>query len=476
MVLAAIVGSFLNIPEASAASLGGRCSRVGAVILQSSMTLKCAKVGKNLKWTKAFGQSTNGLLKKAINDGDICSTEGNQVTSDGRKYECRRVAGGQAKYFLITTNPQALPNQSSPSSLETCRLADFRSTNVSGQAVTYPTLSVSPMVRNVGSVQVGVVFIEYDDALSRAGEIAAHTEDVKLASRWFSWYSQGKVTYQLRIADRWVRAPRPSSMYVSNQHKRQHGEGGSQLMTDDELAAAYRDLARSAINMDGINVLWVVNPRSINAIDESFMYRDPAGPLIFSIGKDTYESRNFHGLTNGWPIWQQFVHETLHSHGLLGHAPKHEFFSLMNWNGSPGATINSWDAMILDWMRPENLYCVQRNELKKATLKLVPLEREQEGLRGVIVRLSESEALVIESHRRDQWSPRWPIGTYGVTIFRVDTRLDTDFNEGSSTSRYLMTDRKNALMVQGESFETDGVVVSFVASGDNDVIELSLAG
>ena len=51
--------------------------------------------------------------------------------------------------------------------------------------------------------------------------------------------------------------------------------------------------------------------------------------------------------------------------------------------------------MTFGWMRQENIYCVAKDNLKTQTVTLVPLEREQIGLRSVVVKLSEYEVLVI---------------------------------------------------------------------------------
>jgi hypothetical protein len=59
---------------------------------------------------------------------------------------------------------------------------------------------------------------------------------------------------------------------------------------------------------------------------------------------------------------------------------------------------------------------------------------------------------------------------------RVDTRVDTVFDMGSSTGRYLMDDRRNSLMVEGESLETDGVRISLIRSGNQDVVRLEPIG
>jgi len=105
---------------------------------------------------------------------------------------------------------------------------------------------------------------------------------------------------------------------------------------------------------------------------------------------------------------------------------------------------------------------------------LVPIEREQVGLRSVIIKLSEYEALVIESHRKDKWSERWSTGTSGVSVMRVDTRIDTVFDQGNSTGKYLVPVRAHSLdfLKVGQTFTTDGIKVTLVKSGDNDQIRI----
>jgi hypothetical protein len=129
-------------------------------------------------------------------------------------------------------------------------------------------------------------------------------------------------------------------------------------------------------------------------------------------------------------------------------------------------------------MRQENIYCVAKDNLKTQTVTLVPLEREQIGLRSVVVKLSEYEVLVIESHRKDKWSDRWPTGTTGVSILRVDTRKDTVFDMGSSTGTYVVPAREHSLdfLKVGQTFATDGVQISVVATGDNDQIKIERVG
>jgi hypothetical protein len=413
----------------SAASNGGKCTKAGISQKTKGVTFTCVRSGKTLKWVRKPAKVTKPNVP---------------TTASGAQ--------------LLLANPP------SPEPLSNCRLTDARSFKAAGewQAITYPAIANHGFT-NAGVVDVAVVFVDFPDVAGGSSELSEHIAEIKKSAEWYLWFSQGNVKYNLRIADQWVRAPKSSENY----YWLHPGKPGVQLMSDIDIAATYRSLAGSVVDTAGVTTVWAVLPKAITAIDEGFAYRGYPG--VFSIGNDSYRART--------PIWQHFVHETLHSHGALGHSPKNTQIGLF-WNtGSPGATLNSWDAMTLGWMKLENIYCVSKQNLSAQTLALVPLEREQVGLRSVVIKISEFEALVIESHRNDKWSERWPVGTAGVSVMRVDTRNDTVFDMGSSTGTYVVPVRAHSLdfLKVGQSFTTDGVKITLVAAADNDQIRIEQA-
>ena len=355
-------------------------------------------------------------------------------------------------------------NPPSPDPLPACRLPDRRDVRSVGewQAITYPAIPGAGFT-NSGTNVVAIVFVDFPDAPGSEADLRALRNEIAVAAEWYEWFSQGAVRYEMRIADRWVRAPRDSRNYYWKNPTRP----GTQLLPDEEIAATYRDLASSVLDVSGAAVVWAVIPRSVTAIDEGFAHR--GHPSVFSTGSDTYRG--------GWPMWQTFVHETLHSHGILGHSPKHPGLGVLWHTGTDGPSLNSWDAMTLGWMRPEWLYCTSVGTMAPATVALAPLEGRMPGMRAAVVRLSETEALVIESHRRSKWSQRWPSGAAGVSILRVDTRLDTVFDLGSATSRYLVPvgERSLDFLSAGESFVADGVRVTVVSSTPIDQVRIEPA-
>lgn len=424
-----IAVSTLPVASVDAASNGGRCSKVGITQKTKGVAFTCTRVGNSLKWVKK-------AMAKVSTSPSV------------------QTIGAE----LLRVNP------SSPEPLQNCRLPDARTVKFAGdwQAITYPAIANQGFT-NKGTLDVAVVFVDFPDVEGGSAELVDGIAEMKKAAEWYSWFSQGNVKYNLRIADRWVRAPKTSEHFFWLHP----GKTGIQLMPEVDIANIYRSLAASVVDTSGIVSVWVVIPKAVTKIDEGFAYR--AFPGVFSNGSDSYRAKT--------PIWQHFVHETLHSHGALGHSPKNANIGLF-WNtGAAGATLNAWDAMTFGWMNQESLYCVSRNNLKSQTLALVPLEREQSGLRAVIVKLSDYEALIIESHRKDKWSQRWPSGTAGVSVMRVDTRLDTVWDQGPSTGKYLIPAAPHSLefMREGQSFTVDGVKITVVQATENDQIRIEPA-
>jgi hypothetical protein len=162
----------------------------------------------------------------------------------------------------------------------------------------------------------------------------------------------------------------------------------------------------------------------------------------------------------------------------------------------------------MDWINEDQIWCSEIASLKTSEVTLSPLEREQNGVKSAMIKLSPSRVLVLESHRKDKWGKFYE-GFYGVTAYLVDTRFDTDRSceyagtddfKGTKCTRaanYLQFDllhgdyrgerfdnqtgkswgiqtffTKNYFLYEGESFSFENLRVTMVKSGDNDTIRI----
>ena len=137
------------------------------------------------------------------------------------------------------------------------------------------------------------------------------------------------------------------------------------------------------------------------------------------------------------------------------------------------------------------------------------MEREEIGTKAIMIKLSESQLLVIESRRRDRWSsgykgfPGLPVGFYGLIVYKVDTTAKplygveepdgANWKDSSEAYAYLIRNQnvdhgfipgapqsspidRNFIMYEGESLITNGIKISLVKSGDHDQVLVEKVG
>ncbi len=109
-------------------------------------------------------------------------------------------------------------------------------------------------------------------------------------------------------------------------------------------------------------------------------------------------------------------------------------------------------------------------------------------MRGVIVPISATEGLVVESHRAEGWGSKLGAGTYGVLVYYIDTTKDTDRSGESqgivkeAWSKYVTptTDTSpdpsnalNKLLLQGDTVTYKGITVTLTKTGDVDTVRIT---
>jgi hypothetical protein len=198
----------------------------------------------------------------------------------------------------------------------------------------------------------------------------------------------------------------------------------------------------------------------------------------------------------GFELWSFWIHEWGHPMGLAGHAPRSHISIMDNQNGS-SVMLNVWDTFFSGWMGNDELYCMPIEE-KSKEITLIPLERLQRGPRGVIVPISDTNAVVIESHRAEGWGKRMldaeyvrqfgssGVASYGVSVYWIDTTSDT--NRYVGTDGFIDSDlgekwadhvvpagvsRPFDLLIKGDTVSYRGVTVEFVKSGDYDTVRIT---
>jgi len=510
---------------ATAPKAGSACKKAGQTITASGKKFTCVKSGKKLVWNKGVAIAapkptpiatatpeptpsatptptpTRTPEPKPLVAGDPCNSVGEAINNAQGYLECRDVANNQKKYFQLSNSIADLPAQTSPTSFTTCRVPDQRATQPKDDnyAIAYPILW-SPLNR-VGSNKALFIPIDFSDQPGTTSPSQMYGQDVRKFKEWVQYYSNGKFAIETQTLDTWIRASQPSKAYESylvygNQNEK---TGYEMLLKDAEKFFDYS-------NVDIVVFMFPSELKTFKKVTSSKATlntnKGPRRMTTLATANSLHYSRK--------DLWFALTHELLHSWGIKQHAPSWPaVLSINTGSNGPGQSLITWDAMILDWVKPEDVWCSELASLNTSEVTLAPLEREQKGVKAAMVKLSASRVLVMESHRKDKWGKFNP-GTYGVTAYIVDTRFDTDrsgeylgiddfrgikytkaanylefpFNHGDyRAQRYSEATgedwgivpyfSKNYFLYEGESFTFEGVTVKLVKSGDNDTIQIS---
>jgi len=426
-----------------------------------------------------------------------CRKQGTTRTFQKQKQTCQKVgkrlvwvahkkAATTTSTLPATAELPTMPaggSDQAPCMLREARTKKYQPWNVGfprGDSYGTPTLPTS------GRVNVQLLAIEFPDALGTAAELTAADTQIAEFNKWFEFTSNGALSFNWQFPKKWFRMSRSVPNYGL-----QKGDN----ITNTAMAQEVVSIADQDVDFSGSSFVIVLFPKSIRLGTDSL--------AIVNGRVDTNEGpiKNIFGgadyfYNNEYDLWSFWVHEWGHPMGLAGHTPRSSISIMDNQNGS-SVMLNVWDTFFTGWMGSDELYCMPIEE-KSKEITLIPLERLQRGPRGVIVPISDTNAIVIESHRAEGWGKRMldseygrksgnsATASYGVSVYWIDTTQDTNRYAGSSG--FIDSDagdrwadnlvpagvsRPFDLLISGDKVSYRGVTVEFVKTGDYDTIRIT---
>ena len=310
-------------------------------------------------------------------------------------------------------------------SVEECKLPPLSFTNV-GLGLPNPAFKMP----SVGDVKTIVLFADFSDVP------ATQTPEELLsiispgAEAFYSEMSYGRMKWTLEPHPVWLRLSQPSAHY---------GEG---IRSYDGHLAFIQEavtLADADVDFSTADSVIVLVPPEASAIPYGPAFGASPGGGYFADGK-TFAN----GATSGadLPGWGSYWlnHETGHMMGLPdlyayqydpnNYPDQHRFvgdFSLMGFIDGSAPGFFAFERWQLSWLDDEQIICQMTSD---QTTTLTPIET-QGGIKAVIVPISESKALVVESRR--------PVGAdaelvkSGALVYLADTSIYSGKGDRKST-------------------------------------------
>lgn len=422
--------------------------------------------------------------------GDSCSGMGERIVNSSGVLECRPISGARRVYVQLST---ASPNSVTPDppqapaasreSFELCKILDRRSTVVQPWNVAFPLGDRFGGVRlpSTGTISVALIAVDFSDAVGTPEQLAAAAGQVEEVNRWINHHSNSRLRLNWRTQLTWTRMPRAATAYTWTEPGR---------LTTAQLILDATDVS---FDYSGIDFVFVVLPSLIGehmrdgvvAINRSLTTAEGTVKHLFGGGKFFYEFEN--GVQR--ELWSAWIHELLHPVGLPGHGIRMNVDIMNNQNGK-SVVLGAWDSYMLGWLDASENYCIVASQLGQVQTRLVPLERQQRGLRSLMVRLNDTQVIVVESRRAEGWGTRLGAGQYGLLAYVIDATQDVDRSsesgwdgissyqtfasvlrpDGVSASEFVTRER---LFYQGESVSFGGVKIELTLTGDTDLVTVT---
>ena len=322
-------------------------------------------------------------------------------------------------------------------------------------------------------------------------------------SDWANFWSQGKLTFDISYPDQWIDLP-----YKSSEAPR----------GDADLASDIMDRLPEGINLDEIDSLFIqwapgiqVGTRSrfsiaLNSIDANEKAGLNFGQTVLSTPLEFYQ--NDYEVRRD-EIWGQLVHDTLHEMNLNLHGPGNGWGTGVgqsyrpNQSGGVSYAISAWEQFLVGWMNDAQVHCVSPTDLEREQrVILTPLEIYGGERRALIIPITDSDVLVIESRRPIGYS-RWRPENSGLLAYTVNPQvavqkdhIDEDCGNDPTHTKwayYIFPDQEiqeasgwcgamggrflPALMNVGETVTHNGVRVELVfSSDDRDFVSIRKVG
>jgi len=328
----------------------------------------------------------------------------------------------------------------------------------------------------LGELTATVIMVDFPDAPATLTPAAA-LERISPAQDVFKEMSYGKLSYNLKPQLKWYRMSKNSSDYVA---------GGWTFFKHRDYIIEAAGLADADVDFSSTdNIVILANPDA-----KGMGYSGPAFSAIRGNGITLDGKYISNGATsaydlNNWKsIWLN--HEISHSMGLVdlyastqsdatNRYDGHRYVGEFSYMGLSSYTSNSpsllaFERWNLGWLDDSQIECMKGSSLTK----LITPVQSSGGTKAIIIPISRTKALVVESRRALGIDKA--LAKSGALVYLVDSSLQS----GKGPVQVYPSDLKNdpryllAPRAAGESVIVEGITIKVTQSDSSgDTVEIT---
>lgn len=447
IIFALLLGLIATPLNAAQAKAGGKCGKAGATSTVAGKKFTCIKSGTRLVWNR-------GVSVKAATKPDVPATPSTPVTP--------------VTPVVPTAPVIKVSNLSEYRNTAECKLVNESNNRDVNQ-------SHDPrgwnLVDTTKTIRVLIFPVDFSDLVSSSQD----STDFKSLIREFEAFYNSQSNNTMKFA--WTVAPKFSRMTKSVQS---YGLGARGSGNSWSLYNDMHDLALKSYKREDFDFF-------IGSVPTSAQREDIAVSPAFGATEKSRWPGTFLGgdyWSNG-ASWTIPTHEFGHSGlgladlynydaamlGQAGFAQQFKYmgvYDLMNWAGGAGLELTSWNRWIGRLITDKQMLCLPDTT---TTTLLKPLQLVNSEVKGLVIPITKSSAIVIENRAALGFDQGLSDGAQGVIAYFVSTAIASGYGPmeiirkpGSSNVWFI----DNALKV-GEFLTYKGYSIKVLGASNNEM-------
>lgn len=265
----------------------------------------------------------------------------------------------------------------------------------------------------LGKVKIAIIPVDFSDA--PGGNEISNRLFEKLKNEieaWSKYISRGNMIYEVVYPDSgWVRLPNASDWYTCSNCNMQGAVTGKQLQTHGEALQQIVNAADSEVDFSGTDFVVVIPPSNTKNFQ------------LYNFWNVTSDEGAFGAFVMGFDakdpyLWPTIIHEVLHPQGFVGHGPSNgSMYTIMANQTAQSKAVTAWEGFVNGWYGSSEILCVHASDISEESyFKLSSLDKFGQGYEAIIVKINNSEAVVIESRGPGPFSSL----SSGIVAYRLN--------------------------------------------------------
>ena len=427
------------------------------------------------------------VTNKSCSKSELNKVKRNTVClKNGKTYKWTTKKSISSNTPKLETINYSAPSQPS-ANIETCKIVEKTQNRISvGPSMLPAGFPRNTLAQKTGVVKWALIPLDFSDLPGEANFRSRIDEQMKLTSEWFETVSEGKFKVEWVVADKWVRLPNPSNDYkIDRSDNLDRVPNGLKLWND---AMTQSD---KVFDFSGVQTVNFILPKGQDFIIETsqgFPWDAAVKNLVTnegSVSSFSIPGKFMDSEKKGY--WSYFVHEFGHAMALphIGSSREPNPFlglDIMSNQDGESRELSGWMRFVAGWLSDERVYCQELSTLKSTDITLIPLSKSDNGIKMVVIPVSETKAVVIESRRENKFSCQMPSKRDGVLVYTYDATLSHGENflkplkfEGravESSSNCLVQPYPNPFLYKGQKISIEGITIEVTDSLNYDKIKI----